>query len=231
MNRTAFMLRLARPLTALLLLLPMVLGGCGFKPLYGEQDGETNISAEMKEIYVDNIPERLGQQVRLALQASMSQDGPEDPHKYRLRVSPQVSSEAIDTHNDNTTGRQRLVGRAHWTLFSVETTPRLLAQGDTSTMDGYTSSYEQYFAQTLNAETAFGRVAQTLAEQVTQQVATWLRTGAKPLTRQPQGPKAYYPIPTAIPNSNNETPMDAGADDAIPAMATGRSSSDNDSAP
>jgi LPS-assembly lipoprotein len=231
MNRTAFMLRLARPLSALLLLLPMTVGGCGFKPLYGEQDGQTNISAEMKEIYVDNIPERLGQQVRLALQESMAQDGPEDPHKYRLQVSPQVSAEAIDIHNDNTTGRQRLVGRAHWVLFSVEATPRLLAQGDTTTMDGFTSTYEQYFALTLNSETAYGRVAQTLASQITQQVATWLRTGSNPLTQQPQGPKTYYPIPTAIPNSNNETPMDVGGDDAIPAMATGRSSGTNDSAP
>ncbi|MCH4092957.1 MAG: hypothetical protein LKE96_01330 [Acetobacter peroxydans] len=153
MNHTAFMLRLARPLSALLLLLPMTVGGCGFKPLYGEQDGQTNISAEMKEIYVNNIPERLGQQLRLALQESMSQDGPEDPHKYRLQVYPQVSSEAIDIHNDNTTGRQRLVGRAHWALFSVEATPRLLTQGDTTTMDGYTSTYEQYFALTLNSET------------------------------------------------------------------------------
>jgi LPS-assembly lipoprotein len=74
-------------------------------------------------------------------------------------------------------------------------------------------------------------VAQTLASQITQQVATWLRTGSSPLTQQPQGPKTYYPIPTAIPNSNNETPMDVGADDAIPAMATGRSSGINDGAP
>ena len=231
MNRTAFMLRLARPLPALLLLLPLVLDGCGFKPLYGEQEGQTNISAEMKEIYVDNLPERVGQQLRLALQQFMAQDGPEDPHKYRLSVMPQISSEAIDIHNDNTAGRQRVVGSAHWMLYSVEEHPRLLAQGDTTTMDGYTSSFEQYFAQTLNTETAFGRVAQTLAAQITQQVATWLRTGNNPPIRPSQGPKTYYPIPTAIPNSNNETPMDAGADDAIPAMATGRSSGENDGAP
>ncbi|GAA08033.1 LPS assembly lipoprotein LptE [Acetobacter tropicalis] len=214
---------LALPLTALpLLVLPAALSGCGFQPLYGEQKGETTPEVELKRVYVANIPERSGQQLRLALQQNMAGDGPEDPDGYTLIVQPSFGQESIDIHSDNTSGRVRMNAHAHWQLLTVEQYPKLLAQGDASTMDGYTSTYEQYFAQTLNSETAIGRVAQTLAEQVTQQVATWFRTHTAPSRRRDQGPAAYYPTPNAIPESEKQAPMEQEGADAIPDMATGR---------
>ncbi|MCX2561415.1 hypothetical protein OQ252_08420 [Acetobacter farinalis] len=209
-------------LAVLLLGAPLALSGCGFQPLYGERAHDPQIQAELKRIYVANIPERVGQQVRLALQQDMAGDGPEDPQGYRLVVQPSIGSEAIDIHADNTSGRVRMNGHAHWMLYTVEQSPKLLAQGDASALDGYTATYEQYFAQTLNTETANGRIAKALADQVTQQVSTWLRTQATPAERRDQGPKAFYPIPNAIPNSEKDTPMEQEGADAIPDMATGR---------
>lgn len=225
MAHSRFLLRSARLALAVapLVALPVVLSGCGFQPLYGE-NGKNNVdvNSELKEIYVANIPERTGQQLRLALQQQMAADGPEDPHKYTLIVMPSFNAEAIDIHSDNTSGRTRITGHAHWQLLTVEQNPKLLAQGDTTTMDGYTNTYEQYFAQTLNNETAMGRVAQTLGEQITQQVSTWFRTQAAPAVSRDQGPKAFYPIPTAMPESDKEVPMEQEGADAIPDMATGR---------
>lgn len=209
-------------LVVLLLGAPLALGGCGFQPLYGEREDGPQITEELKRVYVANIPERMGQQVRLALQQNMAGDGPEDPDGYRLVVQPSIGWESLDIHSDNTSGRVRMNAHAHWALFSVEQFPKLLAQGDASALDGYTATYEQYFAQTLNAETATGRVAKTLADQVTQQVATWFRTQATPAQKRTQGPKAFYPMPNAIPNSEKDAPMEQEGDDAIPDMATGR---------
>nr|WP_298798570.1 LPS assembly lipoprotein LptE [uncultured Acetobacter sp.] len=209
-------------LAALLLGAPLALGGCGFQPLYGERADEPQINAELKRVYVSNIPERLGQQVRLALQQNMAGDGPEEPDGYKLSVQPSVSSESLDIHSDNTSGRVRMNGHAHWWLYSVEQYPKMLAQGDATALDGYTATYEQYFAQTMNNETATGRVAKALADQITQQVATWLRTQSAPAQKRTQGPKAFYPMPNAIPNSEKDAPMEQEGDDAIPDMATGR---------
>ncbi|KFL92238.1 hypothetical protein AmDm5_0282 [Acetobacter malorum] len=209
-------------LAVLLLGAPLALGGCGFQPLYGEREDAPQINAELKRVYVANIPERIGQQLRLALQQNMAGDGPEDPDGYTLVVQPSVSSESLDIHSDNTSGRVRMNGHAHWTLYTVEQYPKFLAQGDATALDGYTATYEQYFAQTLNNETATGRVAKTLADQVTLQVATWLRTQATPAQKRTQGPKAFYPMPNAIPNSEKDAPMEQEGDDAIPDMATGR---------
>lgn len=224
MTRTRSFLSLCKATLAATALMgaPLLLSGCGFKPLYGEEKGGVDVSTELKDVYVANIPERFGQQVRLALQAQMASDGPEDPHKYKLVVQPSINAEAVDIHGDNTTGRTRMIGAAHWVLMTVEQNPKILAQGDTQTLDGATNTYEQYFAQTLNMESALGRIAQTLGEQVTQQVATWFKTQATPASIPTDRPRALYPTPNLIPNSEKEAPMEQEGADAIPDMATGR---------
>mgnify|MGYP001234643521 CR=1 FL=1 len=222
-TRSFFSLCKATLAATALITAPLLLSGCGFKPLYGEEKGGADVSTELKDIYVANIPERFGQQLRLALQSQMASDGPETPHKYKLLVQPILGAEAVDIHGDNTTGRTRMLATALWQLMTIEPTPRLLAQGSTQAMDGYTSTYEQYFAQTLNMETTKGRMAQALGEQVTQQVATWFRTHAQtPDTLPDEQPKTFYPSPNAIPDSEQSTPMEQEGADAIPNMATGR---------
>ncbi|BBC80583.1 lipoprotein [Acetobacter orientalis] len=212
-------------LTALpLLALPATLSGCGFRPLYGTQGaaGEKAPEDELRRVYVANIPERTGQLVRLALQERMAGAGPENPDGYTLRVTPAVGEEYIDIHGDNTSGRVRTNAHAHWALYTVAQEPVLLAQGDASDMDGYTNTFEQYFAQSLNRETVVARVAQALAEQITQQVSIWFRTHTQAAIKRDEGPKSYYPAPSAIPDSEGIAPMDQEGADAIPNMATGR---------
>ncbi|MFT8418995.1 MAG: hypothetical protein ABF636_09240 [Acetobacter sp.] len=220
--RSLFSLCKATLAAATLMAAPLLLSGCGFKPLYGEEKGGGDVSSELKDVYVANIPDRFGQELRLALQAQLASDGPEDPHKYKLVVQPSVNAEAIDIHGDNTTGRTRMVATARWQLLSIEATPQVLAQGDTQTMDGYTATYEQYFALTMNMENTKSRIAQTLGEQVAQQVATWFKTHATPATLPNTRPKAFYPSPNVIPEADQGTPMEQEGADAIPDMATGR---------
>lgn len=221
-TRSFFSLCKATLAATALMAAPLLLSGCGFRPLYGEEKGVVDTSDELKDVYVANIPSRFGQQTRLALQSQMASDGPEEPHKYKLVVQPSLSAEAIDIHGDNTSGRTRMLASATWRLVSIEANPRLLAQGSTQAMDGYTSSYEQYFAQTLNMESTEARMAQALGEQVTQQVATWFKTHATPAAAPNDRPKAFYPSPNGIPESEKAAPTEQEGADAIPDMATGR---------
>ncbi|MDE7548811.1 hypothetical protein PY793_12565 [Acetobacter fabarum] len=221
-TRSLFSLCKAALATTALMAAPLLVSGCGFKPLYGEEKGAVDVPAELKDVYVANIPQRFGQQVRLALQAQMAGDGPEDPHKYKLVVQPSISGEAIDIHGDNTSGRTRMQATAQWQLLTIEQNPRLITQGYAQALDGYTNTYEQYFAQTLNMENTIGRIAQTLGEQITQQVATWFKTHATPADVQDNQPKTLYPSPNLIPDSDQGTPMEQEGPDAIPNMATGR---------
>ncbi|CAI9120141.1 hypothetical protein [Brytella acorum] len=199
------------------------LAGCGFQPLYGQVDGgQPQIAETLQNIYVANIPERNGQQLRLALQENLGGASSAAPEGYTLRVSPGFSSEYIDIHSDNTSGRVRELASAHWQLYTVEQAPKLVAQGDASTLDGMNTQFEQYFAQTMNHETAQARMAKTLANEITQQIATWFRSHVTPPKANKKIRERYF-NPNAMPGKNGAQYDDSGPD-GFPAAATGRRS-------
>lgn len=208
--------------SSILLGIGVLLSGCGFKPLYGNT-ANLDVNNELQKIYVPVLSDRYGQLVRQSLQENLAGAGPENPKTYELDVSPGLSEEAIDIHYDNSAGRSRMVGTAHWVLKTISINPVVLAQGDAQTIDGYTATYEQYFALGLNDETAQGRVAKNLANEVTQQVATWFKNNDayQTKTKKPQTPKATYMLPSMNPGSNGAATQGVGVD-GMPAMATGR---------
>ena len=211
----------------------LMLAGCGFSPMYKTTgshigpDGRPtagNVLAELKQVYVARINERYGPLLRQALQQDMGGAGPENPTRYVLRIRTYLMNEAVDIPADNTSGRTRTTAFAHWTLETMANDPEMLAGGDASVVDGVNNNYEQYFAQTLNLEGVRARVAKNLGEQVTQQVAAWFRTHAKPAisgsVRGQNQPR--YTDPNGIINPNNQMPAQQPGADGMPTMATGR---------
>lgn len=203
---------------------PVSLGACGFQPLYGKQAEQQNadVSRQMKDVFVANIPTRFGQELRLGLQKEMAGDGPERPEGYILRVSATASLESIDIHQDNTSGRTRGVGWADWRLYRVGDTNTVLARGYARTLDGYNMYIEQYFAQTLNNETLYKRIGESLAHEITSQVAIWFRThqslGEEKSVR--PGRNQYL---DQLPGTQRTNLRSLGMD-GFPANAVGRSS-------
>ncbi len=202
--------------------LSIILIGCGFHPLY-KKTALLDTNKELKKVYIPVLNDRFGQQIRQFLQQNMAGSGPEDPRTYELDVMPSLSEEAIDIHYDNSSGRARMTGTAHWILKTISVNPIILAQGDAQTMDGYNITFEQYFAQTLNDETAQTRVAQNLANEVTQQVAVWFKhnDSYQEAAQTPNTPKAQYMLPSMMPGTSGAQTQSTGSD-GMPAMATGR---------
>ncbi|GAJ29988.1 lipoprotein [Acidomonas methanolica] len=201
----------------------LLLGGCGFQPLYGQQGSGVDAAQQLQDVYVANIPGRAGQELRLALQETLGGASQQAPEGYTLRVAPGFGAQSIDIHPDNTSGRMRETGSAHWQLYTVADIPVLLAEGDASTLDGINTQYEQYFALTLNHETAQGRVAKTLATDIAQQVAVWFRSHVKPAQANMQDRASYFD-PNGMPTANGQPTQKAGPD-GVPAAATGRDGS------
>ena len=213
--------------------LSMTLSGCGFHSLYGTDVNNSTVSEDLKDIYVARIPDRVGQELREALQQKMAADGSQNIHRYVLKVQPTFNAENVDIHTDNTSGWTRLVGRAHWQLFTVAKQPNLLAQGNSRVLDGYTVTYAEPFAQQLNDETAMDRMAHALGADITQQVAAWFRTGVKedgeesvdiaksqPFTS--PSSQMFYPVPNAMPGAYGQNTMVQAGEDGVPSIASGR---------
>lgn len=200
------------------------LGACGFQPLYGKKAGQTEnaVSNQLKDVFVANIPTRFGQEVRLGLQKEMAGDGPERPEGYVLRVSATASLESIDIHQDNTSGRTRGVGWADWWLYRAGDNDTVIAQGYARTLDGYNMYIEQYFAETLNNETLYKRIGESLAHEITTQVATWFRAHQS-LGQEKSIRPGRDPYLDRLPGTQRTDFRYLGVD-GFPANATGRSS-------
>ena len=223
--------RVARAPAALLACL--ALAGCGFHPLHGDRP-----DAQLPEIFVATIPGRTGQLLRQQLQQRLAGSSDSAPQDYTLRVAYALSSEAIDIHGDNTSGRNRIVGRATWTLSSVAPSPVTVTTGSVRSVDGYNTIDTQYFAATIASETTFGRIAGNLADSITTQVASWFAahpgntgvtdaaSGASPIPKNPspgaEQPASGFLGPQEVPGDNDQSPLQRIDPDGLPSDAIGR---------
>lgn len=93
--------------------------------------------------------------------------------------------------------------------------------GDATTLDGFNTTFEQYFAQTLNDETLQARVSDTLAQTMTQQIAIWFRNHNMPEKAAPDELPRYLNT-DRMPDDNGNAATDRTGVDGFPASATGR---------
>ncbi len=152
-----------------------LLGGCGFRPMYGRASGGSAGPAQagLAQIEVGLMPERSGQLLRLALQERFERAGIATVRRYDLVSSFSISSDAIAIQPDTTVTRVRLVGVASWSLLAQDPQRRTLASGTARSTDGYNIIGEQYFASDLQNEQVQRRIAEAVADQMTLQLAAW----------------------------------------------------------
>ena len=215
------------------LLLPLAclsLAGCGFHPLHGA--GEASANAKLPDIFVAVIPGRSGQLLRQALQERLAGSSEAEPQGYTLRVGYALNSEAIAINGDNTSGRNRVVGRANWTLSTVAPAPVVIASGDARSMDGFNNVEAQYFFSTLASDTTSQRVADNLAGSITTQISTWFvehpdaattEAGASATPPTPNlTPQRGFLGPQTVPGNSDQLPLQQLGPDGLPSEAIGR---------
>jgi LPS-assembly lipoprotein len=151
------------------------LAACGFHPVYDRSGalGNKTVLPELRAISVAVIPDRPGQLLRQALQDRF--DGPDDdtPKLYELSVDYGMSGEGIGINPDSSPSRIRFVGRASWTLRAKNGGRSVVTTGSTRAMDDYNPYDQQLFSNDLNAEAVQRRLALTVADQITLQLAAF----------------------------------------------------------
>ena len=154
---------------ALLCLMGMV-AGCGFHPLYTSQGLQ---SARLAAVYVDIIPNRSGQLLRQALQARLEGADSGTAKRFTLDVAYSESVQGLAVQPDNSTTRNRSVGNAVWSLHSSDNAAAQVAGGTVRSLDGYNIIDEQFFYADLTEEVTQRRLAEALADQIVQGLATY----------------------------------------------------------
>jgi LPS-assembly lipoprotein len=157
-----------------------LVAGCGFHPLYAPAaGGEAGpAQAELAAIWVPVIPEHAGQFLRQALQRRLEGAGTGAAKRYELDVTFALAADSIGIRSDTTSSRVRVIGNAPWRLITVGLTPQPVANGQAHIVDGYNILDQEYFAAELENETVTQRVAESLADQIVIQLATYFRRRA-----------------------------------------------------
>jgi LPS-assembly lipoprotein len=165
---------------ALALALACGLGGCGFQPLYGQGGGNSDAGGQLALINVALIPDRVGQQLREALQERLEAAGEGVSSRYDLYVAVSMGPSAIGIDQQTASTRTRVVGSATWTLKAEDAAHTVITSGSAHALDGFDVINQQFFAADMSQDAAFTRIDQTLADQITQQLAVYFRTHAAP---------------------------------------------------
>jgi LPS-assembly lipoprotein len=156
------------------------LSGCGFQPIYmPTASGNAGVAQrELAAIQVALIPDRPGQLLRQALQDRLEMGGSGVAHRYDLTVGFGISGEGIAIQQDNVATRVRLVGNASWVLVAQDPGRTTLSNGSARAVDAINIFDTQYFAADLGSEAAQRRLAEALANQITNQLAIFFRKRA-----------------------------------------------------
>jgi LPS-assembly lipoprotein len=162
-----------RLLAATLLWLP--LAGCGFTPLYGDSGSEP-VAQKLDTVKIENIPERTGQMLRLSLETQLHAAGAPAAELYSLSVHYSISVNGIGVQQDTATTRNRYSATASWTLTPIGAPATALASGHADTQDAANIIDQQYFAQNLENDTVNQQLADTIAAQITSEVAAYFKT-------------------------------------------------------
>lgn len=97
------------------------LTACGFRPLYGPQNGYDASLAEMASVKVLPIPERIGQILRNSLLDRLTPRGAPVNPRYRLGVSMEIQKEGLAFEKDESVTRFNLTVSANYQLTEIAT--------------------------------------------------------------------------------------------------------------
>jgi LPS-assembly lipoprotein len=157
-------------------LLLLALSGCGFTPLYGNAQTQAGPQAALSQIAVALIPDRNGQMLRQDLQERLERDGTSISSHYDLYVTLVIYGNDIGIDQQSASTRSRQTGVAGWTLKAQDAAHTVIASGRAHSLDGFDVINQQFFAADEAREAAARRIDETLADQITQQLAVYFKT-------------------------------------------------------
>jgi LPS-assembly lipoprotein len=161
----------------------LLLGSCGFRPLYGE--GSAGSAENLASIRVEPIQDRTGQKLYTLLQERLTPRGVPARPDYTLEVRLQEGVQDLAIRKDESATRSNLVISASYSLRSNDPqNPRSLEGQATSSnsFDRVTSEFATLSAQ----ENARDRALRTLADEIRTRIAAAL-----------ENPQAFMRLPAA----------------------------------
>jgi LPS-assembly lipoprotein len=100
-----------------LLGLAAALGGCGFRPLLRQGEGDSDVRRQLAAVEVQSLTDRIGYLVRDSLLDQLNPAGVQVPPRYRLVISLRRRTNELGIQIDNTVTRYNLTLAARFSLL------------------------------------------------------------------------------------------------------------------
>ena len=153
---------------------------CGFRPLYsgrGTADAVSGqqLTQEMSSVFIDEIPDRIGQILRRTLLDRLTPKGEPEHPRYRLSVrlsDPIVAEQAV--RRDNLATRYVMTFTAYYKLYSYPDNQVLLSDS----IGGRTGYDVQLspFATDVAEQAARKRIVQIMGDDIALRLAAFLKS-------------------------------------------------------
>jgi LPS-assembly lipoprotein len=154
------------------LLLLVLLGACGFHPLYAESEQAIDEPA-LAAIKVMPIKDRIGQMLEFSLRSSFNPQGRVVEPRYQLSVALIVTRVDLGIQRDATSTRGRVDVQASFQLIDVKDNKSVYTSRTQST--SAFNILTDAFAAEVAEEDARARTVRDLSEEIRARVALFLR--------------------------------------------------------
>jgi LPS-assembly lipoprotein len=171
---------------AAVVLLGLLLSGCGFRPLYAVPDTPGgSMQATLRSIYVEPVPERLGYQLRNRMIDVLDGRGQPGGARYALKLTLTTKSEAIGVQSQTTSGgiTQTAITRYNDTLtvnyeLSDARSGTVVTKGVETGLSAYNVLNSPYATLAVQQD-ADRRAAEDIADRIRIALAVWFAQQAK----------------------------------------------------
>ncbi len=161
-----------RILTAATVLL--LLGGCGFHPLYGQSALDPAVMQELASVHVDPLRDRQGQLIHNALLTSLSPRGEAAQARYRLVILLTINEAQQALRTDDTATRDVLYYNITFYLYEG---PTAVTAGTFSQVYSY-DFLQEHYADISAQEDVQRRAASAIANEIRNRLAAYFTTSA-----------------------------------------------------
>jgi LPS-assembly lipoprotein len=155
----------------LLLGLAAALGGCGFRPLLKQGEGDSEVGRQLAAVEVPTLNSRVGYLVRDSLLDQLNPAGAQIPPRYLLTISLQSRTNALAIQLDNTITRYNLTLAARFSLLD-SSDRRVLYQSIVRRVASYNASRAPYAELTAELD-AERRAARDVGTDIRTQLAIY----------------------------------------------------------
>ncbi len=170
--------RTRRSLLAGLPLLALIVGACGFEPLYAERNQQgMAIASELAAIDVARIDDPLGVELRNQILSNLAPISADTPPRYRLAIQLNRNKIPLITEENSQISRFDLVLTASYELVATDT-GTVLASGSVSSATSYNIVESADFASLVAEQSAGKQAAREASREIVTRISLYFDRAA-----------------------------------------------------